>query len=286
MLAPIDLPLDRVLEKKVYFKYLRKDKLPHIWCPGCGNGQILRAICMALYNLNIDNNDVAMVSGIGCSSRTPGYFDGYTLHTTHGRALAFATGVKLSKPELNVIVTTGDGDCTAIGGNHFIHTCRRNIDLTLLLLKNWIYGMTGDLVSPTTPEGSFATTTPYGNYEPNFSITDLAIGAGATYVARGTAYHVTELVKLIEDGIKHRGFSLIEVLTPCTIQYGRKNRMGFEEMYFWLRDNTIPVKAWDKLPEEKRAGKLPRGVLHHDDTKPEYTELYFRKVKEISGGKE
>ncbi|WP_297445882.1 2-oxoacid:ferredoxin oxidoreductase subunit beta [Desulfurobacterium sp.] len=284
MLQPIDIPLEKAIEKKPYFKYLRIDKMPHIWCPGCGNGQVLKAICIALDKLGIDNNNVSMVSGIGCSSRTPGYFDGYTLHTTHGRALAFATGVKLARPELTVIVTTGDGDCTAIGGNHFIHACRRNIDITVLLFNNWIYGMTGGQVSPTTPKGSYATTTPYGNYEPNFSIADLAIGAGATFVARGTAYHVTELVNLVEAGIKHKGFSLIEVLTPCTIQYGRKNKMGIVDMYMWLKENTIPLKAWEKLPEEKRKTKLPRGILHHVDNREEYTHRYYSVVEKVMGG--
>ena len=283
MLQPIDVSMDKIKEKKVYFKYLRTDKLPHIWCPGCGNGQVLKAICFALDRLGIDKNDVAMVSGIGCSSRTPGYFDGYTLHTTHGRALAFATGVKLARPELNVIVTTGDGDCTAIGGNHFIHACRRNIDMTVLLFNNWIYGMTGGQVSPTTPEQHYATTAPYGNIDPNFSIADLAIGAGATFVARGTAYHVTELVNLIEAGLKHKGFSLIEVLTPCPIQYGRRNKMGIVDSYKWLKENTLPLKAWEKLPEEKRQGKLARGILHQVE-RPEYTERYYSMVEKLSGG--
>ncbi len=281
----MNVPFEKVLEKKEsYFKYLRLDKLPTIWCPGCGIGQALKATCMALYDLGIDNDQVAMVSGIGCSSRTPGYFDGFTLHTTHGRALAFATGLKLFKPELTTIVFTGDGDCFAIGGNHFIHAARRNIDVTVVMINNWIYGMTHGQVSPTTPLGSQTTTTPGGNYEPNFDVAELAKAAGATYVARGTAYHVTELKKLIQDGIKHKGFSFIEVLSPCTIIYGRKNRMTFEEMYMWLKENTIPVKAWEKLPEEKRAGKLPRGVLYHDDSRPEYTEVYWNRVKQLSGG--
>jgi len=285
MLQPIDIPMDKIKERKIYFKYLRTDKLPHIWCPGCGNGQVLKAICFALNRLGINKNNVSMVSGIGCSSRTPGYFDGYTLHTTHGRALAFATGVKLARPELNVIVTTGDGDCTAIGGNHFIHACRRNIDITVLLFNNWIYGMTGGQVSPTTPETHYATTAPYGNIDPNFSIADLATGAGATFVARGTAYHVTELVNLVEAGLKHKGFSLIEVLTPCPIQYGRRNKMGIVDSYTWLKENTLPLKAWEKLPEEKRQGKLARGILHQIE-RPEYTQKYYSMVEKLSGGNE
>ncbi|ADY72825.1 2-oxoglutarate synthase [Desulfurobacterium thermolithotrophum DSM 11699] len=280
----MNIPMEKIVEKKPYFKYLRLNKMPTIWCPGCGIGQAFRATCMALHELGIPNDKVAMVSGIGCSSRTPGYFDGFTLHTTHGRALTAATGLKLYKPELTTIVFSGDGDSLAIGGNHFIHAARRNIDITLVLINNWIYGMTGGQVSPTTPKGSYATTTPYGNYEPNFDIAKMAIAAGATYVARGTAYHATELAKLIADGIKHKGFSLIEVLSPCTIIYGRKNRMSIEEMYFWFKENTLPVKAWEKLPEEKRAGKIPRGVLYHDTSRPEYTEVYWNQVKALSGG--
>ncbi len=281
----MELELKRIMQKKPYFKYLRTDKLPHIWCPGCGNGQILKAVCLALHELGIDNDQVSMVSGIGCSSRTPGYFDGYTLHTTHGRALAFATGVKMSRPELTVVVTTGDGDSTAIGGNHFIHAARRNIDITVILFNNWIYGMTGGQVSPTTPEGKLATTMPYGNYEPNFSIVDLAKGAGATFIARGTAYHVKELVGLIKEGIKHKGFSLIEVLTPCTIQFGRRNGMSISDMYRWLKENTLPLKAYQNLPEEKRKGKLPRGILHRSQ-RPEYTQKYYSLVKKLSGGEQ
>jgi len=278
------IPMEKIVEKKPYFKYLRLVKFPTIWCPGCGIGQAFRATCMALSELGISNDEVAMVSGIGCSSRTPGYFDGFTLHTTHGRALTFATGLKLFKPSLTTIVFSGDGDALAIGGNHFVHSARRNIDITVVLINNWIYGMTGGQVSPTTPEGSYATTMPYGNYEPQFDIAGVAIAAGATYVARGTAYHAMELKKLIMDGISHKGFAVIEVLSPCPVIYGRRNRMSVEDMYFWLRDNTLPVKAWEKLPEEKREGKIPRGVLHHTTEREEYTEVYWKRVEKLSGG--
>lgn len=281
----MNIPMRKVVEKKSYLNYLRLDKMPTIWCPGCGIGQAFKAVCMALDELGIPNDKTAMISGIGCSSRTPGYYDGFTLHTTHGRGLTVATGLKLYKPELTTIVFSGDGDGLAIGGNHFIHAARRNINLTLIIINNWIYGMTGGQVSPTTPEGSYATTMPYGNYDPDFDVAKLAIGAGATYVARGTSYHTIELKKLIMDGIKHKGFSVIEVLSPCTITYGRKNGLSIEEMYSWLKDNTLPLKAWEKLSEEQREAKIPRGLLHHDDSRAEYTEVYWSRAKALAGGK-
>ncbi|HKJ88351.1 MAG TPA: thiamine pyrophosphate-dependent enzyme, partial [Gammaproteobacteria bacterium] len=172
-----------------YDKYLRADKLPHIWCPGCGHGTVLKSLIRAVDKSGFEKNDICMVSGIGCSSRTPGYVDFNTLHTLHGRAFAFATGVKMGNPRLKVIVVTGDGDALAIGGNHFIHACRRNIDLTVLVYTNAIYGMTGGQYSPTTPQEKIATTSRYGNIEPPFDTCKMAQASGASFVARGTAYH-------------------------------------------------------------------------------------------------
>src|SRR6056297_238686 len=166
-------------------KYLRKDKLPHIWCPGCGHGTILNSFIRAFAESELDQDKTVVISGIGCSGRATGYLDFDSLHTTHGRAIAFATGVKMANPELNVVVMTGDGDGTAIGGNHLIHAARRNIDLTVVLYNNHVYGMTGGQYSPTTPKQAYAATAPWGHYEPMFDICKLAIGAGATYVARG-----------------------------------------------------------------------------------------------------
>ena len=177
-------------------KYFRMNKLPHIWCPGCGHGIILGSLIRAIDNLDLDQDNICIVSGIGCSSRAPGYMNFDTLHTTHGRALAFATGIKLSKPELKVIVITGDGDCAAIGGNHLIHAARRNIDLTTIVFNNNIYGMTNGQYSPMTPKGAFASTAPYGNIDRNFDLCKLAVAAGATYVARGTVYHTNQLLNL------------------------------------------------------------------------------------------
>src|SRR5210317_692885 len=192
---------------KLVHKYLRHDKkFPHVWCPGCGNGIVLGAMIRAIDRLAYRKDDIVMVSGIGCSGRLPVYVDFNTLHTTHGRALTFATGVKLAKPELKVIVVMGDGDATAIGGNHFIHAARRNIDLTAIIINNAIYGMTGGQCSPATPIGARATTAPYTNIEPAFDIAGLAVTAGAAFVARGTAYHAQKLHSLIAQAVKKPGF--------------------------------------------------------------------------------
>jgi 2-oxoglutarate ferredoxin oxidoreductase subunit beta len=260
------------VNKGIYEKYLRKGKLPHMWCPGCGIGIVLGSLIRVLEKLHFRKEDTVLVSGIGCSGRISGYLDMNTLHTTHGRPLAFATGIKLAKPTLNVIVAAGDGDTLAIGGNHFIHACRRNIDITLIIFNNWIYGMTGGQIAPTTPEGSKATTAPFGSIEPDFNISRLAIEAGATFVARGTSFHIFELDKLIEEALNHKGFSVVEVLSPCPINYGRRNALSTRDMYEWLKDNTVPLKTWESLREEDRAGKIPRGVLHHIKERKEYIE--------------
>ncbi len=264
-----------------YEEYLRIDKFPHIWCRGCGCGTVLKGILRAIRRLDLNKDEIVMVSGIGCSSRTPGYVDFNTLHTTHGRAIAFATGVKLVKPELHVIVVTGDGDGTAIGGNHFIHAARRNIDLTVILYNNHIYGMTGGQSSPTTPSGAYGTTTPYGNIDQEFDICFLAEAAGASFVARSTAYHAVQLGRLIEQAMRKRGFSFVEVLTPCPTYFGRKNRLGSAiDMLKWQKENSIPVKSAEKLDPEQLNGKIVTGVLV-DREKPEYTDEYAKLVERI-----
>ncbi|NLN15012.1 MAG: 2-oxoacid:ferredoxin oxidoreductase subunit beta [Tissierellia bacterium] len=263
-------------------KYYRLDKLPHIWCPGCGHGILLNSLVRAIDNLGLNKDEVVVVSGIGCSSRAPGYLDFNTLHTTHGRALAFATGIKHANPNLHVIVIMGDGDSFAIGGNHLIHACRRNIDITAIVFNNNIYGMTGGQYSPTTPYGDLAATAPYGNPDSPFDICQLAKGAGATYIARGTAYHARELDKLIERGIKNKGFSLIEGLSMCPTYYGRKNRKGSAvDMLKFFKDNCIDKRLVDNNPQLGE-GKILIGELYKS-TRPEYTESYkaiIDKLKE------
>jgi len=264
-----------------YNKYLRQDKFPHIWCEGCGNGIVLKAILRAIDRIGLSKDEIVMVSGIGCSSRTPGYCDFNTLHTTHGRALTFATGVKMANPKLTVIVVMGDGDATAIGGNHFNHTARRNIDLTAIIFNNYIYGMTGGQYSPTTPFGMHGSTAPYGNIEHPFDISALAQAAGSTFVARGTVYHALLLDKFIERAIRKKGFSVVEALTPCPTMYGRKNRMGTAiDMLKWYQKNTISLKAASTISPEQRGEKIVTGVLV-DIEKPEYTEEYNKLVKRV-----
>jgi 2-oxoglutarate ferredoxin oxidoreductase subunit beta len=264
-----------------YDKYLRLDKYPLIWCPGCGDGIVLKSILRAVDKLAIPKDNIVMVSGIGCSSRTPGYVDFNTLHTTHGRALAFATGVKMAKPELKVIVITGDGDATAIGGNHYIHAARRNIDLTVILYNNFIYGMTGGQVSPTTPIGDRASTAPYGNIEPNFNISGLAQAAGASFVARSSVTQVRMLDKYIQMAMEKKGFSLVEVMTPCPTAYGRRNRLGTGlALMEWLKENTISQAKAATMTEEELEGKIVTGILVDRD-KPEYTAEYLKLIERV-----
>ncbi len=273
------------MPSKLIEKYMRTDKLPHIWCAGCGNGIIMRDVIVAIDNLRLDPKDVAIVSGIGCSSRAAGYLNFNTLHTTHGRALAFATGIKLAKPRLKVIVLTGDGDATAIGGNHLIHAARRNIDLTVIIFNNNIYGMTGGQFSPTTPAGDTASTAPYGNIDPGFDIPRLAEAAGATYTARGTAYHAPQTIKLIESAIAHEGFALVECASTCPTYYGRKNKKGDAPgMLKWQRDHSIPAAKARGMPPEALIGKLVYGELFRAE-RPEYTREYQKIIERAGGAK-
>ncbi len=268
-------------------KYLRHDKkFPHVWCPGCSNGITLGATIRAISELGYKKDDVAMVSGIGCSSRMPVYVDFNTLHSLHGRAIAFATGVKFYKPEMKVVVVTGDGDATAIGGNHFIHAARRNIDITVILINNNIYGMTGGQYSPTTPQGDIATTTPYGNIDRTFDICKLAIGAGATFVARTSAFHAQESKSFISKALEHKGFSLVEVVSSCPVIYGRLNKKGSPAtMLEAMKNNVITVKKYNELPEQDKAGKITRGIFV-DEVVPEYTAVYDEMVHSLEKAKE
>ncbi len=258
--------------------HFRTDKLPHIWCPGCGHGIIMRAITRAVDELGYNKDDVCVVSGIGCSSRAPGYMDYNTLHTLHGRALAYATGVKMANPKLKVIVVTGDGDCAAIGGNHLIHAARRNIDITTVVFNNNIYGMTGGQYSPTTPTGEKGTTAPYGNIDKNFDLCKLAEGAGATYVARSTAYHANMVAQQVKAGLENKGFSFIEAVSICPTYYGRKNKKGDAvNMMKYLKNTAVNIKAADKLPKEKLEGKFFIGEFYKS-VEPEYTEEYQKII--------
>jgi 2-oxoglutarate ferredoxin oxidoreductase subunit beta len=224
-----------------------------------------------------------MVSGIGCSSRVTGYVDFQTIHSLHGRAIAFATGVKMARPDQRVIVLTGDGDAAAIGGNHLIHGARRNIDITVILMNNSIYGMTGGQVSPTTPAGALATTAPYGQIDPAFDIARLAIAAGASYVARTTAFHARKMEQLIADGMKNPGFSLVEVMATCPVGYGKLNKMGSPaDMLRWLQEHSIESRKAERSEPEELEGKFVTGMLHHEP-RPEYSAVYQEMVKKAGG---
>ena len=274
------------MASKLIEQTLCVNRLPHIWCPGCGHGILMRDVAQAIVNCVLDPDKVVIVSGIGCSSRAAGYMNYNTLHTTHGRAIAFATGVKMANPDLHVIVITGDGDAAAIGGNHLIHACRRNIDLTVIVFNNNIYGMTGGQYSPTTPHGEKGTTAPYGNIDYNFDIPKLAEAAGATFTGRCTAFHAQQAIKLIEQGIKHHGFSLIEGVSVCPTYYGRKNKKGDSvKMLTWQKEVAVDVnKAKDMSPEELE-GKLVIGKLSEVNNKEEYTDMYDKIIEKAGGNK-
>ncbi len=255
-------------------KYLRSSKrFPHIWCPGCGIGIFLGSLIRAIDSNGYSKDEIVLISGIGCSGRIPTYVDFNTLHTTHGRALTFATGIKIVRPKLKVIVVMGDGDAIAIGGNHFIHAARRNLDITALIINNQIYGMTGGQVSPTTPFEMVTSSSPFGNLEPPFDICELAKAAGAVFVGRSTVYHTPLLEKVIEKALHKEGFSVVEVIAHCTTYFGK--RVGAKtavEMMKWQRDNTIPVEKARNLSEDEVGQKLTIGVLV-DRKAPTYHEV-------------
>jgi 2-oxoglutarate ferredoxin oxidoreductase subunit beta len=267
---------------KLIHKYLRHDKkFPHVWCPGCGNGIVLGALIRAIDRLGLKKDDIVLASGIGCSGRMNVYVDFNTLHTIHGRALTFATGVKLAKPGLTVIAIMGDGDATAIGGNHFIHAAIRNLNLTAIIINNQLYGMTRGQHSPTTPYGCYATTSSYGHIEHAFSIAELAETAGAPFVARGTVYHAQLLETLFKKGIQKRGFSVVEVMSNCHVQFGRRNQLGDPvSMMKWLKDHAVAVEKAHKLSSDSLEGKFTIGILSDVD-KPIYTEEY-EKIRQRS----
>ena len=262
--------------------YLRQRFFPHMWCPGCGHGIVLNNMIRSVEQLGISKNEIAMVSGIGCSSRISGYVDFHTLHTIHGRALAFATGLKMSMPELNVIVPMGDGDALSIGGNHFIHACRRNIDITAIVMNNRIYGMTGGQFSPLSGYGIMATTAPYRNIDHGFDVVQLAMAAGATFVARTTTYHVHQITDLIKQAIIHEGFSVVEIMTQCPTYFGRKNRIGGAvEMLENMKTATTPVgsKAKSENPD-----LIERGIFVQKEL-PEYCSEYDKVIERAMKGR-
>ena len=222
-------------------KYLRMERMPSIWCPGCGIGTTVNCFARALDESGFDLDKVAIVSGIGCTGRVAGYLKLDSFHTTHGRAIPFATGLGLANPDLKVVVYSGDGDLTAIGGNHFIHAARRNADLLVVCVNNFTYGMTGGQVTPTTFNTAIASTTPYGAFEATFNLPMLADSSGAVYVARWTAYHVRQLAKSMNEALSKKGFRFIEILAPCPTLYLRRNKLGdgLDEMKMYKEQSVV-----------------------------------------------
>lgn len=263
-----------------FMKYLRTERLPNIFCAGCGNGIIMNTFFNGMELAEIDFENVALVSGIGCSSRIPGYVNCDSLHTTHGRPIAFATGLKLANPELDVVVFTGDGDAAAIGGNHLIHGSRRNIDITVICINNSIYGMTGGQISPTSPSGSYGSTAPYGAIEKPFNLSELTKAAGASYVARWTTAHPVQLSNAIKKGLLNKGFSFIEAVSQCPTYFGRKNRMKTAvEMMKWMKDQSILKRQAEKLDPAELEGKLIVGEFQNNP-EAEYTDKICKLLED------
>ncbi|MBU2054526.1 MAG: 2-oxoacid:ferredoxin oxidoreductase subunit beta [Proteobacteria bacterium] len=262
-------------------EYIRERFFPHIWCPGCGHGVVLGGLVRAVEAIGLKKNDIVMVSGIGCSSRIVGYMDFHTLHAIHGRALAFAVGVKMSRPELTLLVPMGDGDALSIGGNHFIHACRRNIDMTAIVMNNKVYGMTGGQYSPLSGYGTMATTAPYTNIDQEFDVVNIATAAGATFVARTTSYHVQQLPEVLEEAIRHKGFSVVEVMSPCPTYYGRKNKEGSAvDMMERLKNTTTPIGSKAK---RENPSLIERGVFVKKEM-PEYCAEYQKIIERAMKG--
>jgi 2-oxoglutarate ferredoxin oxidoreductase subunit beta len=263
---------------------LRQERLPHIWCPGCALGTVLQAFLSAVKKMDMPIDRTTMVSGIGCTARAAGYVKLDSFHTTHGRAIPFATGLKLANPDLNVAVFSGDGDLFSIGGNHFIHAARRNVDLTVVCVNNFNYGMTGGQVAPTTPMGARTTTTPVGSYEQPFNIPYLAEVAGAVYVARWTTIHVRQMEKAFSEALAKRGFSLVEVIAPCPTVFGRMNKLptGLDQMKYY-RDNSVikhgadPREVGISLGGEIIVGKFV------DTERPTFSDLQGRAHQKMTG---
>ena len=268
-----------------FMKYLRKDRLPNIFCAGCGNGIVLNTFFNGMEMAEVDFDSIAMASGIGCSSRIPGYVKCDSLHTTHGRPISFATGLKLGNPDLNVVVFTGDGDAAAIGGNHLIHGARRNIDLTVICINNSIYGMTGGQISPTSPQGSYGSTAPYGAFERPFDLAELVTAAGATYVARWTTAHALQLTNAIKKGLNNKGFSFIEVISQCPTYFGRKNKLRTPvDMMRWMKDSGVNKRKADQMSAEELEGKIVVGEFANEQ-QPEFSNELYSLIEEKYGQK-
>jgi 2-oxoglutarate ferredoxin oxidoreductase subunit beta len=264
--------------------FLRMDRMPHIWCPGCGIGTTVNCFARALVESKADLDRVAVVSGIGCTGRVAGYVKLDSFHTTHGRAIPFATGLKLANPSLQVVVYSGDGDLFAIGGNHLIHAARRNLDIKVICVNNLIYAMTGGQTAPTTPGTAITATAPFGAYEPNFNLVQLVESAGAAYVARWTAYHVKQLTRSMTEVLNRKGFCFIEVLSPCPTLYQRRNKMGdgLDTMKYYKEHSKIVKGAPTSEAGLTKNGDILVGKFVDRD-RPDYLELMRGQLSETLG---
>ncbi len=267
-----------------YDNYLRVEKMPTLWCWGCGDGIILKSFVRAVEKIGWKKDDVCIVSGIGCSGRFSSYVDFNTVHTTHGRTIAFATGIKLANPDKHVVCVAGDGDGLAIGGNHTIHGCRRNIDMTMILINNFIYGLTNSQTSPTTPQGMWTVSQKAGNIDPTFDACDLAIAAGASFVGRETVNSPKKMEKLMLQAMEHRGFSFLDIQSNCHINLGRKNKMqSAMQNLDWIDQNTVSKKKYDAMSPEEQLNLFPTGILKQDKEVREYCDMY-EDIKKVHQG--
>ena len=279
MTTSVELPVINPSEP-----FLRSERMPHIWCPGCGIGTTVNCFTRALLESKADLDKVAIVSGIGCTGRVAGYARLDSFHTTHGRAIPFATGLKLANPQLQVVVYSGDGDLTAIGGNHLIHAARRNLDIKVICVNNMIYAMTGGQTAPTTPGTAITSTAPYGSFEPSFNLAHLADSAGAAYVARWTTFHVRQLARSMEEVFKKRGFCFIEILSPCPTLYQRRNKMGdgLETMKYYKAASKIRHGAPTSETGLTKDGEIIVGKFVDRD-RPDYLELLRAQMNATLG---
>lgn len=264
--------------------FLRSDRMPHIWCPGCGIGTTVNCFVRALIDAEVDLKNLVVVSGIGCTGRVAGYMNVDSFHTTHGRAIPFATGLKLANPKLNVVVYSGDGDLSAIGGNHLIHAARRNVDLKIVCVNNFIYGMTGGQTAPTTPDHIITSTNPYGTFDPNFNLPHLLDAAGACYVARWTVFHVRQMAKAMQEMFSKRGFSFVEVIAPCPTLYQRRNRMGegLNALQYYKQASKIKNGCPTSETGITKAGEIVCGKFV-DRVRPDYLDLLRAQMTETLG---
>jgi 2-oxoglutarate ferredoxin oxidoreductase subunit beta len=264
--------------------FLRSERMPHIWCPGCGIGTTVNCFTRALIDSKADLNKLVVVSGIGCTGRVAGYLRLDSFHTTHGRAIPFATGMKLANPKLTVVVYAGDGDLSAIGGNHLIHAARRNIDLKIVCVNNLIYGMTGGQTAPTTPENATTSTNPYGTFEPGFNLPHLVEAAGAVYVARWTTFHVRQIARSMQEAFKKKGFSFIEIISPCPTLYQRRNKMGdgLDAMRYYKQASKVKNGASTSEVGLTKTGEIIVGKFVDRD-RPDYRELMVHQFQESLG---